>query len=36
MDWGDSEAMARVYNKMLEDQGLDETEVNCLALLWAS
>ena len=36
MDWGDSEAMARVQNKMLEDQGLDQTEANRWALVWAS
>ena len=36
MDWGDAEAMTRVYNKMLEDQGLDQTEDNRLVLLWAS
>jgi hypothetical protein len=36
MDWGDSEAMARVQNKMLEDQGLDQTEANRSALVWTS
>ena len=36
MDWGDSEAMARVQNKMLEDQGLDQTEANRSDLVWAS
>ena len=36
MDGGDAEAMTRVYNKMLEDQGLDQTEDNRLVLLWAS
>ena len=36
MDWGDSEAMARVQNKMLDDQGLDQTEENRSALVWAS
>ena len=36
MDWGDAEAMTRVYNKMLEDQGLDQTEANRWALVWAS
>ena len=36
MDWGDTEAMARVRNKMLEDQGLDQTEANRSALIWAS
>ena len=36
MDWGDSEAMARVQNKMLEDQGLDQSEANRLAMVWAS
>ena len=28
--------MARVQNKMLEDQGLDQTEANRSALVWAS
>ena len=36
MDWGDSEAMARVQNKMLEDQGLDQTEANRSALVWTA
>ena len=36
MDWGDSEAMARVQSKMLKDQGLDQTEANRSALVWAS
>ena len=36
MDWGDSEAMARVYNKMLEHQGLDQTEAKRSVLVWAS
>ena len=36
MDWGDAEAMTRVYNKMLEDQGLDQTEANRSALVWSS
>ena len=36
MDWGDSEAMARVQKKMLEHQGLEQTEANRSALVWAS
>ena len=36
MDWAASEAMARVYNRMLEDQGLEQTETNRSALVWVS
>ena len=36
MDWGDAEAMTCVYNKMLENQGLAQTEANRLALVWSS
>ena len=36
IDWGDPEAMARVQNTMLEDQGLDQIEANRPALVWAS